>query len=253
MGRNRSYDGVRAVFFDAGLTLIYSEPPLAERCARIANEHGLRITAADVEAALPRATAMMAAAYRANPHVWSSDDALQEHWRDFYMAIFRATGAAGDLETCADAIYAEYNEPGAWILFPDVLPTLERLHSEGYIIGVISDWGSSLASNVLLPLGVGPYISFMIVSATVREGKPGYGLYREALARAGVQPHQAIHVGDNYINDVLGARAAGIAGVLLDRSGTHTGPLDCPRIESLAELPELLHSRMGQQTHRPPL
>jgi FMN phosphatase YigB (HAD superfamily) len=76
----------------------------------------------------------------------------------------------------------------------------------------------------------------------MREAKPSSGLYREALARAGARPHEAVHVGDSYVNDILGARAAGIAGVLLDRDRLHNDPLDCPRIASLVELPDLLAS-----------
>ncbi len=50
-----------------------------------------------------------------------------------------------------------------------------------------------------------------------------------------------MHVGDNYITDVLGARSAGIEGILLDREGVRRDTaLDCPRIESLSELVDLL-------------
>ena len=231
---------IKAVFFDAGFTLIYSELPLEVRCARIAREHGINVSAEQVAAVLPAAALVMHKGYKANPHVWSSDATLEQHWRDYYLAIFAELGVAGDLQKCADAIYAEYNNPGVWQLYPDVLPTLRVLHASGYLIGVISDWASSLPAKVLLPLGVGPYINFMVVSATLREGKPGYGLYKEALERAGVGPDEAVHVGDNYTNDVLGARSAGVAGILLDRDKSHTGPLDCPRIGSLLELPDLL-------------
>lgn len=231
---------IRAVFLDAGFTLIHSEPSLSERCARVAAEHGIVVTPAQVEAALPHVSRITASWYREDPDLWSSDSRLETRWNAFYIAIFEELGAAGEIEACARAIYAQYNLPGAWQLYPDVLPTLKALHEAGYTIGVISDWATSLPANILLPLGVGPYISFMVVSAAQREAKPSYGLYREALARAGVEANQAVHVGDSYVNDILGARAAGVAGVLLDREGRHNGPLDCLRITSLTELPALL-------------
>ncbi len=233
---------MRAVFFDAGLTLIYSELPLAERFAQTAQQHGLSVTAEQVEAVLPTAMSKMLQSHRDDPNIWSSDAKVEQLWRDYYVNVFREVGVEGDLEQCAGEIYAQYNRPGAWILYPDVLPTLSKLHEQQYIIGVISDWSSSLPAGILLPLGVGPYISFMVVSTVQREAKPGSGLYREALSRAGVQPEEAVHIGDNYVNDILGARAVGILGVLLDREGQHTSPLDCPRITTLLDLLPLLDS-----------
>jgi putative hydrolase of the HAD superfamily len=230
---------IRVVFFDAGFTLIQSEIPLPERCARIAREHGIEVTAEALAAALPGGP-MLHSWYREDPDLWASDERLESRWREYYVTMLNDAGAKGELLACAAAIYTEYNRPGAWSLYPDVLPTLQALHEQGYTLGVISDWASTLPANILLPLGVGRYVSHMVVSGAVREAKPGYGLYREALARAGAQAHEAVHVGDSYVNDILGARAAGIRGILLDRRGIHSAPLDCPRIASLTELPALL-------------
>jgi len=193
-----------------------------------------------VQAALKRAGALLLEATRADPDIWAADHKVQKHWQEYYVRAFQELGTGEASAACAEALYEIYNRPGAWQLFPDVLPTLNDLHGRRYVIGVISDWATSLPANILLPLGVGPYVDFMVVSATLREAKPSFGLYREALSRAGVQPHEAMHVGDTYVNDILGARAAGIAGVLLDRDDLHNEPLDCPRIRSLEELPALL-------------
>jgi HAD superfamily hydrolase (TIGR01549 family) len=233
---------VKAVFLDAGLTLIYSEMSLAERCALTAGQYGRALAAADIEAVLPRAGARLLQSHRDDPDLWSSDHKVDRLWLEYYEYIFNEVGSDGRAQEYAAALYAQYAQPDAWQLFPDVLPTLRRLHEQDYIIGVISDWASNLPSGILLPLGLGAYVRFVVVSTILREAKPGIGLYREALARAGVEPHEAVHVGDNYITDVLGARAAGITGVLLDRKGREPAKLDCPRITSLLELPDLLQS-----------
>jgi HAD superfamily hydrolase (TIGR01549 family) len=238
------FEHVRAVFLDAGLTLIYSELSLPTLCYEVAEEHGLRVSMPALEAAVPRASAFLHHTQRGDPDLWSSDDRVQRLWAGFYTAVYREAGVEADeatLNACAVDVYKRYLAPGAWKLYPDVLPTLVGLRDRGYTVGVISDWGSALTGKVLLPLGVGPYIDFMVVSTVQREAKPGSGLYREALARAGVPARQAVHVGDNYITDVLGARSAGIEGVLLDREGARRDmSLDCPRIESLEELLPLL-------------
>jgi putative hydrolase of the HAD superfamily len=241
--RRSRFDPVRAVFLDAGLTLIYSELSLPELCFVVGRERGLPVSYEQLEAAIPQAAAWLHNTQRSDPDLWSSDTKVSALWVGYYAAVYREAGVdapADLLEQCAVEIYSRYLAPGAWILYPDVLPTLERLRERGYKVGVVSDWESALISKVLLPLGVGPYIDFMVVSTVMREAKPGSGLYREALARAGVQPHEAVHVGDNYITDVLGARSVGVEGILLDRSGRHEVPLDCIRIASLSELLGLL-------------
>jgi REG-2-like HAD superfamily hydrolase len=237
----------RAVFFDAGFTLIYAEPSVPVRCAEVAAEHGFSVTPEQVAAVLPRAEMRFHHVLRDEPDTWASDSALVGFWREFYRTIYTALGLPpGEaLDRCADTLYHLYNEPGAWELYPDALPTIQALHAAGYTLGVISDWGTRLAHRILLPLGLGRYFDFMVVSASVRWAKPGLPLYSEALRRAGCAPHEALHVGDNYVLDVLGARAAGITPVLLDRPD-RARSVDCLRITTLAALPPLLATLEGR-------
>jgi putative hydrolase of the HAD superfamily len=65
--------------------------------------------------------------------------------------------------------------------------------------------------------------------------KPDPRLFRLALQRAGAAPEEAVHVGDLYEVDVVGARAAGIRAILLDPAGLYP-EADCPRVRSLGEL-----------------
>ncbi len=241
----------RAVFFDAGFTLIYPDPSVPVGCARVAAEASFTVTPEQVAAILPRAEIRFHHILRDQPDTWASDEALVVFWRGFYGAIFEALefppGPA--LDRCVDALYHLYNEPGAWALYPDALPAVQALHAEGYTLGIISDWGTRLAHRILLPLGLGRYFDFMVVSATVRLAKPGAALYTEALNRAGVAPHEAFHIGDNYVLDVLGARAAGITPVLLDRAD-HARSVDCLRVTTLAALPPLLAELEGRMETR---
>jgi putative hydrolase of the HAD superfamily len=65
--------------------------------------------------------------------------------------------------------------------------------------------------------------------------KPDPRFFEIALARSGARRETTIHVGDLYHVDVVGARAAGLRGVLLDEAGLYPDA-DCPRIQSLGEL-----------------
>jgi FMN phosphatase YigB (HAD superfamily) len=105
-------------------------------------------------------------------------------------------------------------------------------------MGVVSDWGHGLEA-ILLELELGRYFEFVVVSSRLRVAKPDPRVFNMALARVDARSDQAVYIGDTYVKDVIGARAAGIAPVLLDRSG-RAPEVDCPRIESLDELLELV-------------
>jgi len=80
----------------------------------------------------------------------------------------------------------------------------------------------------------------VVTSQDVGFNKPQPEIFREALRQAGVQAAEAIYVGDQYQIDVIGAKKAGMEGVLLDRGGYFAEINDCPRIQSLTQLVEHL-------------
>lgn len=73
--------------------------------------------------------------------------------------------------------------------------------------------------------------------------KPSPALLRLALADLDLRPHEAVMVGDRRDRDIAAGRAAGTATVWVGRGGGE-GPMADARIESLAELPQLLLSWM---------
>jgi putative hydrolase of the HAD superfamily len=119
-------------------------------------------------------------------------------------------------------------------MFDDVPRVLDGVARRGLVQGVISDWGTDLV-DILHGLEISPHMEFVVVSASVGHGKPAPELFRAALARAGVRPHEALYVGDTYVLDVLGARAVGMHAALIDRDGV-SPPLDCPVLRRLGDL-----------------
>ena len=71
-----------------------------------------------------------------------------------------------------------------------------------------------------------------------RRASPTRAVFGRALELAGVEPAEALHVGDSLENDVAGARAAGIRAVLVARDGG--APAGVETVRSLAELPSLV-------------
>ena len=81
-----------------------------------------------------------------------------------------------------------------------------------------------------------PYLDFIVTSTEAGADKPNPAIFRLALERAGVNSTEAVHVGDQYHLDIIGARGVGINTILLDRFDFYPDVNDCPRIHSLTEL-----------------
>lgn len=92
----------------------------------------------------------------------------------------------------------------------------------------------------LVRVGLAPLFDTVVDSAVVGVEKPHPEIFRIALDRAGIEPSEALFVGDIYPTDVGGARLAGLAGVLMDRVGAYPNA-DCPRLQSLSELDKFLN------------
>lgn len=122
-------------------------------------------------------------------------------------------------------------------LVPEAHEALDLLADAGVKLAVVSNWDCSLP-RVLEELGVVNRFTAVCASAAVGGRKPGGRIFRVALERLGVPPERAIHCGDDPRADCEGARRAGIAPVLVDRSERHP-EAPWPRVRSLAELPSL--------------
>ena len=120
-----------------------------------------------------------------------------------------------------------YNSPVGLFDVPDPEgeAALSLARSAGLRVGVISNSNGTVRA-LLESLGLGRHLDFVIDSSEVGVEKPDVRIFALALARAGVEPAEAVYVGDLYSVDVRGARAAGVEGILLDPGG-HWGQRDC--------------------------
>ena len=60
-------------------------------------------------------------------------------------------------------------------------------------------------------------MTFAVVSAIVGTKKPDRRIFERALEQAGVEAPNAAHIGDMYLEDILGARNVGVRPFLIDR------------------------------------
>ena len=238
-----SPQAIRTIFFDAGFTLIRPSPSMLDVCQAVCRQYGLHLDSDALAQQLPAAEAYFFEAARRNQRTWANEEAITLFWAGYYRALLRPFIAEDNeplLERCVLAIIHEFDRHTSWELFPDVLPTLQALQGRDFTIGIISDWGANLIP-IISGLDVGRYFDCVIISAVTRYAKPEAALYDLALRRANAIPDYAIHIGDSYIHDVLGARSVGITPILLDRPGLlRAEDIDCILIRDLREVLDLL-------------
>jgi putative hydrolase of the HAD superfamily len=237
---NRSiYMRYKLICFDAGFTLIEPRRPMKKSMAMTLASEGIAPTEDALHRAWEAADRWFWEEYhRPGNDTWSSDLRIKATWRHYHQLMLRELGVSDEGGRIVAAVAETHFASDNWQLYPDVLPALDRLRTSGCAIGVVSDWSSQLAL-ILDTLGIGSYLSFVLASGAAGAAKPAARFYHMAAETGGVAPQQALMVGDSYRADVLGARAAGMDAVLLDRPGT-SGPVDAPIIRSLADLPALV-------------
>ena len=218
-----------AVFLDALGTLVELQPP-APRLRRLLAEEGFDLSE-------ERAAAGFGAeiAYYLEHHLEGSDRERLDELRDRCAAtMMRALDLPGlDHATARRAMLGALE----FTPYPDALPALERLRSDGHVVVVVSNWDCSLP-DWLAPTGLLELVDRVVTSAGAGIAKPDRGMFEMALRLAGAEARNTVHVGDSVENDVEGARAAGIRPILLRRQGDSPPGIDTVR--ALTAVPALV-------------
>jgi putative hydrolase of the HAD superfamily len=221
----------RACLLDALGTLVRLEPPAPALVVELRSRFGVSVTLEEAE----RAIAAEIAYYRA--HLDEGRDqagvmALRGRCARVIADELPVVGQVG-LSALTDALLASLR----FTVFDDVRGALVALRGGGARLVVASNWDVSL-HEVLERLGVAALVDGIVTSAEVGARKPAPAVFERALVVAGVAASEAVHVGDSVVEDVAGARAAGVTPVLLRRDGA-AGPNGVRTIASLRTLVDL--------------
>jgi FMN phosphatase YigB (HAD superfamily) len=157
----------------------------------------------------------------------------------YFNAIFAGAGIhESDQAKAFQAVRAHNSRECLWRVVPegthDALADLKR---RSMVVGVVSN-SDGRVEELLSAAGLAPLLEFIIDSHIVGVEKPDARIFHMGLESARAAAPEAVYVGDLYAIDILGARDAGIAGVLVDRLWREE--VDCPRVRTVAELPALL-------------
>lgn len=157
-----------------------------------------------------------------------------------------AAAFAVDLPADAQARYLDAYAPAfrrSQRLFDDVPALLAAADAAAVPLALLTNSTAVDTAVKLDALGLRARFEGVVVTTdTLGFGKPDPRVYLEACLLVGAEPARAVCVGDNLEWDVVGAIAAGMRGIWLDREGV--GPVDGHvRVEGLAAITEVLARR----------
>lgn len=227
---------IKVVFFDAAGTLFHVRGSVAEVYLSYAEPFGVRRT--------PELTQAVQEAFRrafhdAPPAIFAVSDPVELKqcerlwWFDIVHNVFYRVGMFEGFDDYFDRVYEAFAGPQHWLPYQDTLATLKRLKDQGLELGIISNFDTRIFT-VLKGLGLADLFDTVTISSLARAAKPAPKIFRLALDKHAVDAEEAVHVGDSLKDDLEGARAAKLRGLLLDREGVYPGH---PTIKGLDELP----------------
>lgn len=153
-------------------------------------------------------------------------------WWKFYTHLLEElNGAADDVR---GALVENTQNSGNWDqILPGTCEALQRIGRD-YPIAVISNADGRI-ENVLGRCGIAGCFRSITDSGLVGYEKPHRAIFEAALRQMKAQPEESLYVGDVYSVDYVGARDAGMQGVLFDVAGAYSDS-KLPRVESLGAL-----------------
>jgi putative hydrolase of the HAD superfamily len=162
-------------------------------------------------------------------------EALTEHFRERYEPLFWVPGTIEEIEypELVRRLLADFDvtidddeldrylvaEHEAWdparLLGPHTHALLESLRARGLKLGLVSNafdpgW---LLHRDLEQMGLAQRLDFSVFSSEVGKRKPHPAIFERALGALGVEPENALFVGDRLYEDIRGAGELGMTTV----------------------------------------
>ena len=125
-------------------------------------------------------------------------------------------------------------------LYPETLPVLEQLKSQGVRMGIISNTTNPgfMKDHEKFSMGLSPYFEFAIYSSEVPYRKPHPSIFKLAVDRLRLDVGEVLYVGDDLRADVEGAQGVGMSAAWLNRDNRSIAHGICPdyEIRTLSEV-----------------
>jgi putative hydrolase of the HAD superfamily len=217
---------LKAVLFDLGLTLIRTSS-FPEIYRKILARFGVTASINNI------AQAQNATEREADTSTYD-ESRRKEFWTNYNVSLLKKLGITENTVFLAGKIDELWWECSHVQVHSDVEPTLSGLRAKGLKLGLVSNGFKKDLDHILGELGLERWFDAVVCIESCNCAKPDKEIFLYALDKLGVEPHEAVFVGDSVEQDYEGAFGVGIRPFLIDREGKH--PSHFNKIASLTEL-----------------
>jgi HAD superfamily hydrolase (TIGR01549 family) len=211
---------IRSVSLDVGWTLAYPRRSIWQIFADVAGEAGKSVSPKELEDVIRqlwlRGQHAAVEHFRSGATYEDSDEQFTAAFHQMGALVFTHFGVPGNHADLTLRFFEAFWTEDNWSIFPEVLDVIEELRRRGLRVGVLSNAPTNLPM-FLDRLGISPHLDFVVVSAMEGIKKPDRRIFETVVSRAGVEPAETLHVGDMYLEDVLGGSTAGLRTLLIER------------------------------------
>lgn len=153
----------------------------------------------------------------------------------------RAGLSEAKIPALLDAAWASHSAKNLWCKVPDGMgEALDAARALGVVVAIISNSEGAL-DRLFTDLDVLRHFDLVVDSGRVGVEKPDPRIFDLALDHFGIPKERALHLGDTFATDIVGARAAGIRHALIDPFMHYAGRhAEIPRVPGVVEVARAL-------------
>lgn len=157
------------------------------------------------------------------------------------LSLAHAIREAGEDEAHVEAAFtAFYDARNRIEFYPDAVAALERLVAR-WPVAALTNGNADLAS-----IGIAHHFTAFVSARDIGHAKPDAPIFHATCLRLGVAPQHVLHVGDDPLLDVHGAREAGLRTCWINRRNEAWPERYAPpdlQFDTLAQLADWLDAR----------
>ena len=203
-----TFDFWQTLYADSDSNWQHRQKIRIEKCYTYLGSRGYTCTLDDVGFGLEEAYNLVASLW--HQHRGISVKRCMQRFAEVLQLRLKET----DLDQLIECLGAAFLESPP-IMMPHLKPVISRL-SESYPLGIISDSAltpGSFARKLMARHGILQYFKAFTFSDETDYTKPQVVQFHSTLAQLNAEPAEAVHVGDIFRTDIVGAKNAGMKAI----------------------------------------
>ncbi len=223
----------KAFFFDFGDTLASTNPPFIFRIAMAMRKAGYDISDKEFEARYVKADYKLFLKHKKMGGITP-----RQHREWFFPLLYDSLAPLTDIDRFRENVRREMSGINfSRSLVAGAAELLDFLKGRGYMLAVISN-NDGYTEEKCEEVGIRKYLDHVFDSTSLDMVKPDAGIFKYAADKMGISPSQAVHVGDMYGTDVLGALHAGSDVIWFN--GRRMDKYDDTHVPEVSELSQII-------------